>query len=301
MESSESLYSVLKISSTASTDEIRKAFLKLAREFHPDKTQSSETTKKFNDIRQAYGVLSDPLKRKQYDYTLDIDHFFQNPFQDFEINDESMEFRDNSLSSKPPRTSGLGEGSFTFKSTLPKDPPLKKDLFVSLEEIHTGAIKRFKIERQLILSNGLRRNDQKILIVQVLPGWKAGTTATFMNEGDQKPDSISADVIITIRDKEHKYFTRDAQNNLIYNCKLSLKDALICSFIDIPTIDGKTVRIKHDGVIRPGMKTILEGYGLPIPHQANKRADLIITYEIILPQHLSTEQRKVICDSLPTC
>lgn len=217
------------------------------------------------------------------------------------ILEDMIRTKSTTPSSLPTSMSGVQKGRPAFKNILFKDPPVKKEIFVSLEEIYTGIEKKFKIQRKVTLNNELTRSEENILVVQIMPGWKAGTTVTFKNEGDKNLDTLPADVMITIRDKEHEHFTRDSHNNLIYSCKLSLKDALICSFIDIPTIDGRTVRIKHDGVIRPDMTTVLEGYGLPIPNQPNKRANLFVTYDISFPQNLSAQQRQVICDSLPKC
>ncbi|KXJ22795.1 DnaJ-like subfamily B member 4 [Exaiptasia diaphana] len=264
----------------ATASDVRQAYLQLARRYHPDTSDCPDTAEKFKEISKAYGVLNDPIQRARYDCSLDIKQF------------ERIFKGSSSIFSDQMCVDHCG-----VKMTR-QDPPISYDLFVSLEEINTGIVKKLKINRKIVLNSGESRSEEKVLIINVMPGWKEGITVTFAREGDRKPDVIPADIIITIRQKEHKYFTRDSDNNLIYNCKISLKDALVGNATDIPTLDGRTLRIQHDGIIQPGTQTIF-GEGLPLPNNPHNRGNLIVNYNIIFPQHLSSEQKQVICDSLP--
>lgn len=309
-------YAVLNVARSASTHEVRQAYHRLALEFHPDRSSIPETTEKFKEISQAYSVLGDPLKRNQYDCSLDLDQFFKDPFKDFmdDISGSTSETMDldapETLSSLLKELIVDHESTISpnlnmngpdkdFKSAILKEPPIYKDLNISLEEIYTGTVKKLKLTRNIVLSNGFSKTDENVLEINIIPGSKAGTTKTFTYEGNQKPDTLPADIIFTIKDKQHQHFTRDSDNNLIYHCKMSLRDALINAVTDIPTIDGRTLTIQHNDVIRPGSQTILPGHGLPLPNQPNKRANLIVNYDIIFPQHLSSQQRQVISYSLP--
>lgn len=282
----ESYYSILNIKRSATAFDIRQAYLQLARLNHPDTSNSPNATEKFKEISKAYGVLSDPMQRVEYDCSLDIKEL-------------GKMIQESSLGSSDVFMDWDDE-DFKFPTVkMPRqDPPIKYDLFVSLEEVNKGAVKKLKISREIVLNSGESRTEEKVFIINVLPGWQDGITVTFAREGDRKPDIIPADIIITIREKEHKYFTRDSENNLIYTCKMCLKDALVCDSTDIPTLDGRTLRIKHDSIIQPGTQTIF-GEGLPLPNNPHKRANLVVKYVIIFPQHLSSEQKQVICDLLP--
>jgi len=81
-----------------------------------------------------------------------------------------------------------------------------------------------KITRQVLNPDGrTTRSEEKLLTVDVKPGWKAGTKVTFTREGDQAPDTIPADVVFIIRDKPHPVFTRDGAD-IRYRAKISLRD-----------------------------------------------------------------------------
>jgi DnaJ-class molecular chaperone len=105
-----------------------------------------------------------------------------------------------------------------------QDPPIEHDLLVSLEEIASGATKKMKISRKVLNSdNRSTRTEDKVLTIDIKPGWKQGTKITFPREGDQSPTSIPADIIFIIKDKPHAIFRRDG-SDLIYTAKISLKD-----------------------------------------------------------------------------
>ena len=105
-----------------------------------------------------------------------------------------------------------------------QDSAVVRDLPVSLEDIYKGTTKKLKITRRVINPDGQStKNEEKILSIDVKPGWKAGTKITFPREGDQSPNSIPADVIFVIKDKPHPTFTRDG-SDIRYKARISLKD-----------------------------------------------------------------------------
>jgi len=105
-----------------------------------------------------------------------------------------------------------------------QDPSIEHELFVTLEEIASGATKKMKISRKVINpDNHTMRTEEKVLTIEIKPGWKQGTKITFPREGDQSPTTIPADIIFIIKDKPHPTFRRDG-SDLIYTAKISLKD-----------------------------------------------------------------------------
>jgi len=95
---------------------------------------------------------------------------------------------------------------------------------VSLEDLCTGVTKKMKITRQVLNPDGrTTRPEEKLLTIDVKPGWKAGTKVTFAREGDQAPNTIAADVVFVIRDKPHPVFTRDGAD-INYRATVSLRD-----------------------------------------------------------------------------
>lgn len=105
-----------------------------------------------------------------------------------------------------------------------QDPPIEHELFVTLEEIAAGTTKKMKISRKVLNpDNRTTRTEDKVLTIDIKPGWKQGTKITFPREGDQSPTSIPADIIFIIKDKPHPTFRRDGAD-LIYTAKINLKD-----------------------------------------------------------------------------
>ncbi|CAB4062540.1 DNAJB5 [Lepeophtheirus salmonis] len=122
-------------------------------------------------------------------------------------------------------------GGFQKNEKKVQDSPVEHDLFVTLEDIAKGVTKRMKISRRVVSSDGSIRKEEKVLTINVKPGWKPGTKITFQKEGDQAPNKIPADIIFIIRDKPHKNFTREG-SDLKYVAKISLKER---NFVPVAT------------------------------------------------------------------
>lgn len=103
-----------------------------------------------------------------------------------------------------------------------QDPPIEHDLYVSLEDITKGCTKKMKISRKVLQSDGSTKKEDKVLTINVKPGWKAGTKITFQREGDQGRNKIPADIVFIIRDKPHPHFKREG-SDIRYTAKITLK------------------------------------------------------------------------------
>ena len=80
-----------------------------------------------------------------------------------------------------------------------------------------------KISRRVLANDGTAKKEEKVLTINVKPGWKSGTKITFQREGDQAPNKIPADIVFIIRDKPHQHFKREGPD-LKYSCKITLKE-----------------------------------------------------------------------------
>ena len=92
-----------------------------------------------------------------------------------------------------------------------------------------------KISRRVVNNDGTARKEEKVLTINVKPGWKSGTKITFQREGDQAPNKIPADIVFIIRDKPHPNFKREG-SDLKHTCRISLKEVGIQKFLIFATI-----------------------------------------------------------------
>lgn len=88
-----------------------------------------------------------------------------------------------------------------------------------------GVTKRMKISRRVVANDGTAKKEEKVLTINVKPGWKSGTKITFQREGDQAPNKIPADIVFIIRDKPHQHFKREGPD-LRHTCKITLKEVI---------------------------------------------------------------------------
>lgn len=109
-----------------------------------------------------------------------------------------------------------------MRKDKPQDPPVEHDLYVTLEEIYHGCVKKMKISRRVHQADGSSRKEDKYVSITIKPGWKSGTKVTFQKEGDQVPGRIPADIVFIIRDKPHSLFKREG-SDLRYTARLTLK------------------------------------------------------------------------------
>jgi len=191
-------------------------------------------------------------------------------------------------------------GHHTRRGQQRQDPPVVHDLPVSLEDLLHGITKKMKITRRVASADGQSvQSEDKIVSIDIKPGWKAGTKITFEREGDQLPGKIPADVVFVIRDKPHQLLTRDG-SDVKYRAKIGLREALVGTVVNVPTIDGRKIPLKMtDAVIKPGTVRRIYGEGLPLPKQPTKRGDLVVEFDIEFPDHLSPSVRNKIADLLP--
>ncbi|VDP14254.1 unnamed protein product [Soboliphyme baturini] len=333
-------YKILGLTKGANEDDIKKAYRKMALKYHPDKNKSPDAEEKFKEVAEAYDVLSDPKKREIYDqygeeglkggdiggggpmggfhYTFAEDpmkmfhQLFEGPngFARFFAagpgsgtrivvgGDEEMDFDDMFGFGGH---HGMGGFSDMGRPTRKVDPPVVYDLYISLEDIYKGCVKKMKITRKVPSGEGgaKMRTEDKLLTVTVKPGWKAGTKVTFPREGDHNENRVPADIVFIIKDKPHPYFRRDGAD-IYYTAKISLKDALCGVSLKIPTLEPSvTVPMNIFEVIKPKAVKRIPGQGLPMPKQANKRGDLLVTFDIRFPDTLPSATKEILRDCLP--
>ncbi|CAN6640831.1 protein Sis1p [Trichomonascus vanleenenianus] len=180
-----------------------------------------------------------------------------------------------------------GMGAAPSPQQLPKSQVQIK-LPVSLEDLAVGTTKKMKIKRRR--EHGI---DEKILHVQIKPGWKAGTKITFANEGDLQPNGTLQDVVFVIDEKPNETFTRNG-DDLEQTLTLSLKEALTGFSRIVQTIDGKKLKVQHVRPTSPGHIIRYPNYGMPISKKPGHRGDMAIKIAVKFPDSLTPAQKEAI-------
>eukprot|EP00088_Acartia_fossae_P054475 TRINITY_DN6263_c0_g1_i1.p1 TRINITY_DN6263_c0_g1~~TRINITY_DN6263_c0_g1_i1.p1 ORF type:complete len:362 (-),score=90.61 TRINITY_DN6263_c0_g1_i1:424-1509(-) len=201
----------------------------------------------------------------------------------------------------PFRSQSFNVGSGTgARKDKQQDPPVEHDLYVSLDDICKGVTKRMKISRRVVSNDGTARKEEKVLTINVKPGWKSGTKITFQREGDQAPNKIPADIVFIIRDKPHQHFKREG-SDLRHICKITLREALCGVLVDIPTLTNEKIPVNlANEIVKPSTVKRIPGYGLPYPKEPTKRGDILVSFDIQFPDKLNQSTKDLMFDYLPS-
>lgn len=275
-------YSLLGVDKKASQDEIKKAYRKLARKFHPDlNPNDKEAEKKFKEINEANEVLSDPENRKKYDaYGKDWKHSEQfEQVKQRSRNSQSEGFNESQYSD-------FFESFFGGSSTKSRSNSIKFKGQDFNAELHLNLRDVYKTHQQVLTVNGKNirltipaavKNDQKIKIT--------GKGGEGINGGP------NGDLYITFKIKNDTEF-KLVDDNLFSTVELDLYTALLGGDITIDTFDGK-VKLKVKPETQNETKVKLAGKGFPVYKKDDVFGDLIITFQIKLPSNLTLKEKEL--------
>ncbi len=296
-------YEVLGVKKDSSSQDIKKAYRKLAMKYHPDRNKGDkEAEEKFKKISEAYAVLSDAEKRKQYD-TFGASGFQQrysqeDIFRGFDLGDILKEFglggmgtgfRGSGGQGSPFETfffqgGGPGGGRATFHQQQPvRGSDLNYELSVSLGDILHGSDKTISLRRE-----GKTEN----VSVKIPKGIRAGQKLRLAGKGSPSPHGgPPGDLFLIINEQPHPVFTRDG-NNLIVDQKIPFSQACLGSEVSIKSLDNKELKVKVPAGIQPQAKLRIKGHGLPGPRGG--RGDIFVRISVDIPKKLTKEQKKLI-------
>ena len=285
-------YSVLGLKKGASEDEVKKAYRKLAMQYHPDRNKDDKQAEnKFKDVSEAYAVLSDKKKRQQYDQ-FGSEGFHQkfsqeDIFKDFDINEilKGFGFGSGSGPGSGNHFQGNPFGGFNnpFQGQQrphPGPPPLIKELSVSFEEAALGTQRKISISR-----NGIVEETS----IKVPAGITSGKILRLKGKGHSDSHGRKqGDLHLKIEVLTHPIFKRQAQN-IITDTEIKLTDAILGTNIEVETLNGiKGVKIP------PGTQnnTKLRLKGVGIKTSQGTQGDQLVNIKIEIPKILSEEQQK---------
>lgn len=304
------LYEILGVRRDATDKEIKSAYKKLAQKYHPDRhaskteAEQKEMENKFKEINKAYEILSNEKRRRMYDMTGSVDatteetvgggNGFDNMFGGdfssfFNFSRAGFDFNGGDTFSKI--FGDFDSGSEQWRNTSSKsfrssgrardekvNKVFKYTMDVTLEEICKGTKKKLKINKRLFTGEKIENQ----ISVDILPGYKPGTKITFRNAGDENPDGTGTDLVITLAEKAHPYFTLSG-NNVIRDYPITLRDALSNERKFVEGILGNTIPLSTDSLTsNTNREIVIPNEGIPDRSNSLKRGSLIIRPRIIL-------------------
>lgn len=293
-------YKTLGVAQSASADEIKSAYRRLAKKYHPD--LNAGNAERFKEISGAYDILSDNTKRAKYDRG--------------EIDPSGKE--------KPGagfwRTwGGRGRGhnaggqrrTFNFNEFVDDDDDIFADLFRSggrarsqaggtteRPQRETARNTNYKLKVPFgEATAGVRKrvtlSDGKTVDMAIPPGSETGTKLRLKGQGRIGPDGVTqGDAVIEITVESHEYFNRDGQDIRV-EIPVTLYEAVLGESIVVPTIHGN-VTLKVPANSNSGSTLRLKGKGVPASKAAGAAGDQYVTLRVVLPDSEDAELKKFV-------
>jgi curved DNA-binding protein len=279
-------YKILGIGKTASPKDIKTAYRKLARKYHPDLNPNNKDAKRnFQQINEANEVLSDPEKRKKYDqYGKDWQHAEQ-----FEKSKQQQEQSSNYRGQRFSGAQSGGDFSDFFESMFggaagSRSRQVKYRGEDYNAELHLDLTDAYKTHKQTLTVNG------KKIRITIPAGIENGQTIKISGQGgDGINGGPNGDLYITFSIANHPRFKR-LGNNLFALIDLDLFTAVLGGEITIDTLSGK-VKLKVKPETQNGTKIKLKGKGFPVYKNEGQFGDLYVTYAIRIPTNLTDKQK----------
>ena len=194
---------------------------------------------------------------------------------------------------------GGANGRFPRRQQQPAEvSTIDRNLPITLEQLFKGGTKKLKIQRKTHdPATGRRRLEDKILEVEIKPGYKAGTKIKFRGVGDQEEGGGQQDMQFIITEKEHPVFRR-VGDDLRRSLEISLKEALTGWKKTIETIDGKQISVSGAVPTQPGAEIRYPDQGMPKSKKVGERGDMIVEVKVRFPSSLTAEQREKLAQIL---
>lgn len=281
-------YKVLGVSRSASQDEIRKAYKKIARENHPDvKPNDKAAAEAFKQAAEAYDVLGDPEKRKQYDqfgaaYRHAAGGRGGKPFETGPIDLSDLFGGQIDLGDILGGEFGGGFGGGRRRSDSPqKGQDARTEMVVPFHVAARGG------SHGIVLQNGER------VEVKVPAGVGSGSVIRLAGKGAPgRNGGPPGDLLITVEVAPHPYFRREG-NNIILEVPLTITEATLGTKIDVPTIDDGRVTLTIPPGTSSGARLRLRGKGIPDPKTKQPGDQLVIT-RVVVPRDVTPKARALL-------
>jgi len=284
-------YDILGVSRDATEDELKQAYRRLARQYHPDVNKSEDASERFNELSEAYDVLADPERRKAYDQ---FGHAGaragatqgagRSAHVDF--GDLGSIFSEMFGGGRGP----FGQGGSPFGHTETATAPRRgNDL---RHEIHISFLTAVRGGRESIRFTPPGGGPPETLDLTIPPGIEDGAKLRLRGRGQPGMyGGTPGDLIVTVHIGRHPTFRREGLN-LLMDVPLSIAEAVEGATVSITLADGESVDLKIPPGTSSGTRLRLKGRGIVDPKK--EAGDLLVNVQIVAPGSLSDRGRELV-------
>jgi curved DNA-binding protein len=298
-------YEILGVGRDASEDEIKRAYRKLARKYHPDVNKDKGAEEKFKQINEAHEVLKDPEKRKLYDQLgpdwqagqdfkpppgWEKAHFQFRTGPGAEAFDFGGGFSDFFESLFGGSMAGGGRASGGQRSWVMRGQDHEAEIEIDLESAYRGATRTLTLQGHEIDPQGQVRPTVQNIQVKIPSGVTDGTRIRLAGKGGEGMGGGSpGDLYLKVRIEPHPRFSLDG-HNLLTEVPVTPWEAALGATVQVETMDG-TVKLKIPPNSQSGKKLRLRGKGFP--KKTGERGDLIARLNIVIPKNLTAREKEL--------
>ena len=294
-------YRVLGLERSAGADEIKRAYRRLARKYHPDANPGDSAAEdRFKEVNEAHQVLSDPEKKARYDR-------FGNAYRQSGSYESAMHqagFGGGGFAETGPFGPGTGFSEF-FEQLFGAQGPARSrpgavrrsraadvshEIDVTLQEVLNGSVRIISVRAP----DGAGGAATRRLRVKIPAGVRPGARIRLAGEGGVRPDSTRGDLFLKVNVLDHPDVRRLGAD-LETDIEISMTAAALGTSALVSTLDGQTLRVQVPPEVSQGSRLRLRGKGLPVMGKPD-RGDLFVKVSVTTPKDLTEEQRSLILE-----
>lgn len=287
-------YQVLGVARDAPADEIKQAFRRLAKKYHPDVSREADATERMAEVNEAYATLSDPERRAAYDTALaggrGADGFASPDW------DAGYEFSRRGFSGLDPddfealfgEMFGRGRGAGASHAYDLRGDDHHAKVVLELEDLFRGGPRTVTLRSPRVGPDGRATLVERTLEVKIPPGLRPGQSIRLAGQGGAGSGGAPAgDLLLQVQVKPHPRFT-------VYGSDLSADlpvapwEAALGGVVPIPMPDGGTLRVRVPAGAQSGRQLTVRGRGLP----GRRPGDLLLRVRIVVPEAADANTRE---------